>query len=681
MPVPESNRVQRLAVPRRIAAGGGRFRALMFGCCLASLLVGNFATGLRADETEERLAKWGADYERRVLPIIRDKCIECHSGEQPDGEFDLAKYTDGNSAVEGGDVWERVARRVRQNEMPPQGSPGLNDRQKSSFHRWVDSRPNQDLCRQLATDETQAWYKGHVMSRRLTAVEYRRAMNDLFGVPLLESETPPSDGGGGEGFDTVGDTLYTSTIHLESYLAIADRVVEAAIDQWRAAPTESDSRQRPEWFLVPQDSSGDGADNGTGDVSSDANAAARQTLARFARLAWRRPVAEAELDRLLELFTAAAPGTPYEVAIALPMKAVVLSPHFLFVVESQGEASGVQRLSPHQLATRLALLIWSSIPDELLLDAADRGDLYDDERLVAEVRRLLADPRAIGLGENFGLQWLGLRNFGEVRPDAELFPDFDAELSDAMRHEAVATVASVFRENRPLTDLIAADHAHANGRLAKHYGWELPADAPWQRVELADPNRGGVITMAGVLTAASYPRRTSPVLRGRWLLEELLGSRVPPPPENVPPLEEPDSSAPTATTIRQRLEIHRQNPECASCHDRMDPLGFGLENFDAIGRWRVEDQGLPIDATGELPSGDRFDGPGELKAILLGRSDEFAKHLVRKLLGFALGRSLNKFDQCVVDECLVALKENDYRAGVLIERIVLSYPFQYRYFK
>jgi len=405
-------------------------------------------------------------------------------------------------------------------------------------------------------------------------------------------------------------------------------------------------------------------------------------LTAFARMAWRRPIESEELDRLLTLFRQSrAAGLGYLAAVAQPMKAVVVSPHFLFVVESEPEAGGVQRLTPQQLALRLSLLIWSSIPDEALLDAADRGDLHDDEKLLVEVRRMLADPKARGLGENFGLQWLGLRNFAQVRPDPELFPEYNADLAADMREEAVGLVTAVFREDRPLTDLIAADYAYVNGRLAAHYGLPLPADAPWQKLPLEDRQRGGVVTMASVLTSASYPRRTSPVLRGRWLLEELLGSRVPPPPPNVPPLEEPDGSPTTALTMRQRLEVHRQNPDCASCHDRMDPLGFGLENFDAIGRWRTQDQGAEIDSTGTLPSGERFDGPEGLKTILVQRSDEFAQHFVRKLLGFALGRELNKFDRCVADECVKALQENDYRGSVLIERIALSYPFQHRYYK
>jgi len=654
--------------------------ALLLAVVFLSVPLGRFGptalqgTHANAEEIEKRLEKWGQTYEADVLPIIRSRCLECHNGEKSEGEFDLSKFADGKLAVAGIDTWERVARRVRQNEMPPQGSPGLSDDQKGRFHRWVDSRPNEDLCRQIALDETQAWYKGHVMSRRLTAVEYGNAVEHLVGVKLLASETPPSDGAGGEGFDTVGDSLFTSPIHLEAYLAIADRVIDAAVNAEQMQAGELLPNQPRLIARLPNslDSSS----------SLDDEAAAKETLSLFAKRAWRRPITDEELQRLMELFRQSMTSEGmFLTAIKQPLKAVMISPHFLFVVESEPEGSGVQRITPHQLATRLALLIWSSIPDAMLLEQADRGLLHDDQVLKREVRRMLADPKARGLGENFGLQWLGLRNFGEIRPDPELFPDFDPALAGDMREEAVALLTSVFRDDAPLSDLIAADYIYVNGRLAAHYGVELSGDAPWQRVSLSDRRRGGVITMASVLTSASYPRRTSPVLRGRWLLEELLGANVPPPPPNVPALEEAADSASTTMTMRQRLEVHRKNPDCASCHDRMDPLGFGLENFDAIGRWRDLDHGSAVDATGKLPSGETFDGPEQLKATLMKRSGEFEKHFVRKLLGFALGRSLNKFDMCVVEECLKALKENEGRASVLIEQIALSYPFQHRFFK
>ncbi len=621
------------------------------------------------EELSPEMNKWGQRYAKDILPIIESKCLDCHQGAESEGEFDLGGFMTADTAAKGGDVWERVARRIRQNEMPPEGSPGLNDQQKGAFYGWLDSRPDQKLCNQLASDETQAWYRGHVMSRRLTRTEYRNAVRDLVGLELKPEELPPSDGAGGEGFDTVGDALFTSPIHLEAYLGAADRMIETALPETADGASDAVLRAREQILIVDAKSPED-------------RDAARKVIAAFAKRAWRRPIHTEELDRLMMIYDAAlARKASFVAAVRQPLKAVLVSPHFLFVVESEPDAGGVQRITPHQLATRMALFIWSSIPDERLMQLADEGALYDEAVVRDEVRRMLADPKANALGENFGLQWLGLRDFGKgTRPDAEVFPQFSDELAADMREEAVRTVAGVFRDDAPLTNLIDADYLYANGRLAEFYGLEVSPDADWQQVKLADRQRGGVMTMASVLTSSSYPRRTSPVLRGRWILEEVLGSRVPPPPPNVPALEESHEEG-KSLTLREQLEIHRKKAECASCHNRMDPLGFGLENFDGIGRWRDTDNGQPIDSEGKLPSGDTFNGPEQLKTVLMKRRREFQKHFVRKLVGFAYGRELNKFDACVVDDCLKRLKEQDGKAAVLIEEIVVSYPFQHRYFK
>ena len=645
---------------------------LLAGMLIASLL-GSNATA-RADEHEEKVERWKKSYEEKILPIVEARCVQCHRGDKIEGEFDFGKFPNGQSAAEAGDAWERVAKRIRLNEMPPQGSPGLNDEQKGHFQQWVDSRPDQDLCKQLASEETQSWYRGFVMSRRLTQTEYRNAVRDVVGVPLLPDEEPPSDGAGGEGFDTVGDALFTSTIHLESYLAIADRVIEAALPD---GPMPSDPETvaiRNRLLTVLPNSLQ------TDSTKSDSEAAA-EIIAQFARRAWRRSVSDEEQQRLMQLYAASAGrGREFLASVREPLKAVLVSPHFLFVVETEPDESGVIRLTPHQIATRLALFIWSSVPDEQLLQLADSGEILDEQQIRLQVRRMLADPRSLALGENFGLQWLGLRGFREVHPDGGVFPEFADELASDMREEAIRFVAHVFQQNRPITDLVAADYVLVNGRLAQHYQIDLPAESSWQTVSLADGRRGGVVTLGSVLTATSYPRRTSPVLRGRWILEEVLGSSVPAPPPNVPALAENTAST-EGLTLRQRLDLHRQNADCASCHDRMDPLGFGLENFDGIGRWRDNDNGQPIDNAGQLPSGDSFSGPGELKSVLMKRSGEFQQHIVRKLLGFALGRELNKFDACVVDACLKKLNENEFKSQVVIEEIALSYPFQYRYHK
>ena len=652
-------------------------------CLCVVLCVSCSASGVRADELEAKVARWKKDYEARVLPIIRERCQQCHNAEKSEGELDLSKFATGDQAYEAADAWERVARRIRLNEMPPQGSPGLNDRQKGTFQKWVDTRPNQDLCSQLASEETQSWYRGYVMSRRLTQLEYRNAVRDLLGQSLPVGEEPPVDGAGGEGFDTVGDSLFTSTLHTEAYLLLADQLVDRALpagrmEQWLSGVGEQSGGvlrgllSESQWRLLDTAASADAA---------GVQSAVQQLIAGFARRAWRRPPTEEEVTRLQQLFAASLPRLSSVLeSVRQPLKAVLVSPHFLFVVETEPDETGVLPLTGHQLATRLALFLWSSVPDEELLAAADAGVLADDRQYRQQIRRMLADSKSAGLGENFGLQWLGLRNFGGVVPDAEVYPQYSELLAGDLREEAVQFVSGVFRENRPLTDLLAADYVVVNGRLAQHYGLSLPADADWQRVVVADGRRGGAATLGAVLTAASYPRRTSPVLRGRWILDELLGTPVPPPPPGVPPLDQSVAES-GSQTLRQRLELHRQKPECASCHDRMDPLGFGLENFDGIGRWRESDAGQSIDAAGRLPSGEQFAGPAELKAVLLGRKDDFLNHFSRKMLGFALGRELNKFDACVVETSVKKLQENGFQSQILIEEIACSYPFRNRYYK
>ncbi len=627
---------------------------------------------LNADEDSDFKA-WEATFDKEVLPIVKERCLKCHQGEKPDGEFDLSKFNSGRRVTRKIDAWIEVGKRIRLNEMPPEGSPQLSDDEKARFYRWLDARPHQDLCSQLATDQSQSWYRGFVMSRRLTRTEYLNAIRDLVGVPIDSHFEVPSDGAGGEGFDTNGDTLFTSPIHIEQYLTIASSVIDAALPVSPAVDEAESSqgiRAAQQLLLLT------GIEHPFAEVDR-----VKQVVQTFARRAWRRPTTNAEVDRLLTLFEAAEQrgASPIE-ALREPLKAILVSPHFLFVIETEAAEGGVQRLTPHQLATRLALFIWSSVPDDELLQAADQGQLDTNDQVIAQARRLLHDPKARALGENFGMQWLGLTRFlSNVRPDREVYPAYDERLAKDLYEEAVRLVSNVFREDRSLLDLVAANYVNVNGNLAKHYDLELPIDAPWQQLVSTDGRRGGVMTLGAALMTASYPRRTSPVLRGRWVLEEILGGQVPPPPPNVPALE--DVKSEQATTLRERLELHRQNPDCAACHNRMDPLGFGLENFDGLGRWREADNGLAIDASGKLPTGESFTGPAELKQILLRRSGEFEQHFVKKLLGFSLGRELSKFDDCTIKDCLERLAAEDHRAAAVIETIVVSYPFQHRYFK
>lgn len=614
---------------------------------------------------------WGQQYLDQVQPIVRAKCVNCHGKEEPDGGIDLESITSVDDVVFHNDLWALVAKRIRLNEMPPQGSPQLSDPEKAAFMRWVDSSPKQNLCNQLASDETQSWYRGYVMSRRLTQTEYNNMLRDLVGVDLSAGRDLPADGAGGEGFDTSGATLFTSPIHLEKYLLAADEVIETLlVEDAEVAELSEEQRQARSQLLAPFVG-----------WEQQPRAGARQVIEPFVNRAYRRPVETSEVDRLMTLFdhSFAETGNPLA-GIRQAFKGVLISPYFLFVCEMEAEG-GIQRLTPHEFSTRLALLIWSSLPDQQLRELADAGTIYEPEVVKAQIQRMLADPKARALGDNFTMQWLGLNRVGEsVRPDAETYPEFTDELAWSMREEVILTAQSIFRENRSLLEFLDASEVFVDARLARLYNLDPPSQ-DWERIAAGSTGRGGLVTSAAMLTATSYPIRTSPVLRGAWVLENILGERVPPPPPNVPALEE-TAEKHADLTFRQRLELHRQDPQCGSCHNRIDPLGFSLEQYDVLGRFRETDAaGQPLDATGELASGRKFVGSTGLKQVLLDRKKDVMKHLTRKMLGYALGRELNKFDACVVDETIKELQQNNYHAHILLEQIALSYPFQHRYFK
>ncbi|MBI1785249.1 DUF1592 domain-containing protein, partial [Candidatus Sumerlaeota bacterium] len=410
--------------------------------------------------------------------------------------------------------------------------------------------------------------------------------------------------------------------------------------------------------------------------------AAWRVVAEFARRAYRRPAGAEEIERLLQLYDEARQrGESHEAGIRLALKGALVSPHFLFLVEPEGEKEGVYPLGPFQLATRLSYFLWSSMPDEELFSLAESGQLSDPDVLRFQLHRMLKDPKARALGENFASQWLGIQDLGGASgPDPARFPEFDDALASAMREEAVMLFSEIMRDDRSLLDLVNADYSYMNARLARHYGIEGIKGNGMRWVELADANRGGVLGLGAVLTSTSHPLRTSPVVRGKWVMETLLGEKIPPPLPNAGTLPQ-DDVQPDGLTLRQRLEAHRANPECASCHQKMDPIGFGLENFDPIGRWRTKQAGQPLDTRGELPSGEKFSSPAELKGILLERKDKVMRHLARKMLGYALGRSLTQYDLCVAEDAGKALAADDYRSSILIEQIVLSFPFQHRYSK
>lgn len=405
--------------------------------------------------------------------------------------------------------------------------------------------------------------------------------------------------------------------------------------------------------------------------------AAGRVLAEFARRAFRRPVKPDELARLVKLYeVAASQGEGWDQALRLPMKAVLCSPHFLFRVEDDPkDPEGVRPLNDFEFATRLSYFLWSSMPDDELFRAAEKNELRKPAVLEAQVRRMLKDPKARGLSENFAGQWLQLRSLKTLSPDAGYYPDWDDALRAGMAGEAEAFFEHVVRDDRSILEFLDADYAFVNDRMSRHYKLPRVDGAEFRKVKLPDGRRGGVVTMASTLTVTSNPTRTSPVKRGKWILENVLGTPPPPPAPDVPELP---PTGQLKGTIRQQMEQHRANPSCATCHSKLDPLGFGLENFDGIGGWRDKDNGQKVDSSGVLPDGAKFDGPAELRKVLLGKADQFRRCFADKLFTFALGRGLEYYDKCALDEVVAASKANGDRFSAVVLSVVKSDPFQKR---
>ncbi len=411
------------------------------------------------------------------------------------------------------------------------------------------------------------------------------------------------------------------------------------------------------------------------------DACAREILAKLARRAWRRPVDDRDLDPLLAFYRAGRAADGFEAGIRMALERLLIDPEFLFRIERDpdGIAPGAPyRLADLELASRLSFFLWSSIPDDELLDAAARGRLSDPVERERQVRRMLADARSRALVDNFAGQWLSLRSVEGIAPDPNLFPDFDENLREALRRETELFVESQLREDRSVVDLLRADYSFLNQRLARHYGIAGVTGSHYRRVALPDEQRGGLLGHGSILAATSYGNRTSPVLRAKWLLENVLGTPPAPPPPDIPPLPG-RGAAGEPRTVRERLAQHRRNAACAVCHAPMDPLGFALENFDAVGAWRTRDAGLPVDASAVLADGTTaFDGPAGLRRVLLDRSDQFVETVAEKLLTYALGRGMEHYDRSVIRAIVRTAAEDDYRWSSLILGIVESTPFLMR---
>jgi len=630
----------------------GIFRTGFVATVIAGLVAALATPVSAAPVTDANYAALQADAEKtfrqNVTPFLTNYCLDCHGNKKRKGDFNLQPVFKKPGGAESNHIWKKALANVKAHDLPPDDAPKQpTDAERQAFMDWIPK------AKFLSPKDP-----GPFVMRRLSKAEYGNTLHDLFGVdPSVARELP--DEVPGEGYLNSLSPLQT-----EQYLGIANDVLDRILP---TAGAQSAAAHKRIFGEPPA-------------RGADPRAAAKAIARSLARKAYRRPASDAEVEALLGVFDLATRNKlAYPAALRLMLKAVLVSPQFLFITPAQ-QADATQPIVPlddWQLASRLSYFLWATMPDAELSALADAGKLHDPAVLRTQVKRLLTDSRSRALFDGFGAQWLGLGELKAKTFDTAKFPLMTPDMRAAMADEARLFFDSIVRENRSVVGFVDSDYTFLNATLAPLYGLEKTVTGPAMRkVKLADANRGGILGMPAILAVTSFPNRTSAVKRGVWVLEQVLGEHVPPAPPNVPALEKQDQKKVASLTLRQRTELHRTNAVCANCHKILDPIGFGLENFDAIGRWRdQDDSGGPIDAAGELPGGKRFSKPKELKTIIAARKDDLARNLTEKLLAFALCRPLEGYDQIVVDRIMDTLAKDGHRMQTLIAEIVTSYPF------
>jgi hypothetical protein len=589
--------------------------------------------------------------------FLKAHCIACHSGATPAGSFDMKEVASAETIRSEGSRWKMIARRVGDGEMPPKGAPAPAADQRQQFVNWITASVRAAGC-------TSGALSSAAPVRRLNRDEYAATVRDLLDIQVDITSSLPADGAGGESFDNAGETLFLTPLLLEKYMQAAKFAIDVAEKEYK-------SRER---ILVARPGAG---------VTPEQ--AAREVLKAFLPRAFRHPVTGEDVESYLTLFRSARKqGQEFEPAIFFTLRAALVSPKFLFLAEEPNTTGDVRRLDAYSLASRISYFLLGSMPDEFLFDVAAAGKLQNPAVIHELVPRMLRREQAMEFANRFVDQWLRIRQLdSDKAPDAKLFPAWttDEELRSDIRLQPALFFYEILKRDMSVLNLIDSKQTVVTRKLVKHLGETIKVVGDAQQPQMAElpegSTRGGLLGMPAVLAVSSYPYRTSPVLRGAWILESILGTPPPPPPPDVPALEK-QASADKPKSVREMLTQHRANAVCASCHSRIDPLGFALENYDFIGRWRDQDAVKPIDNRGELPDGTVVAGPQSLKAALLDRKELFVRNLTAKMLGYALGRGLTPQDSCTVDRIVAELKDNDYRAQKLVELIVLSAPFQYQ---
>jgi len=631
-------------VPAKTAALGCALVLYLVSPCLAeSERAGADEAALRADAKRT--------FKEHVEPFVKTYCTKCHGGGRAKAnvnlEVDLKDPGRGTAFLH----WKKAVANVRVHDMPPEDAAKKpTEEERLQFIEWIGK------LKHLSPRSP-----GPFVMRRLSKVEYANTLHDLYGVnPSLADRLPE---------EVVGEGYLNSIspLHSELFLEIANEVVGHVIAPEGKPPTAVQTRllgKKP-----PR--------------RADLRNAAREVARSLARNAYRRPPTEAELNVLVDIFDLGrGTGLDDTASLGLMLKAVLVSPQFLFIAPA-GEAQPdepIARLDSHHLAARLSYLLWSAPPDAELSALADKGELHKPATLRAQTQRLLLHPRARALFDGFGAQWLRVNDLGRQVFDPKLFPQMTPALRESMLDEARLFFEDIVRKNHRAIRLVDSDYTFLNQPLAELYGLGSSVKGPrMRRVKLENPNRGGILGMSATLAATSFPTRTSPVRRGVWVLEQILGEHVPPPPPDIPALDTQESKGAQGLTLRQRTELHTKNPVCANCHRTLDPIGFGLENFDAIGRWRDRNEaGIPIDSAGKLPAGSAFSNPAELKRLLAARESDLARNLTERFMAYALGRPLEGYDEVVIDQLMARIAADGYRVRTILTEVITSYLFTHR---
>lgn len=598
-----------------------------------------------AQLASQGVAESSASHRELLRPVLAQYCFKCHGERKPKGGINLTKV----DVTQDYQLWRGVLAVVESEAMPPENQR----KQPSASARAILTRS----IRSLLSDGAAMKDPGRPLLRRLNRRQYERTVQDLlYGLPVNVADRFPKDPQG-YGFDTTGDVLFSSPLLIEKYLDVTEDLIadfskrEDLLAQW-----------------IPQKPA----------TVASSSQAATLVLREFLSRAFRRPVTASELRSRVALVVAEVNrGVDFSTAMLSAVQSALLAPQFLFRVEKDRNSSKPWPLDGYELATRLSYFLWSSMPDDALRAAVARGDLQSEQGLKSQVDRMLDDPRSRALADDFAAQWLGFREIRRHAVDVRRFGGFREGIKNDLYEESARFFDHLIREDKSITLLLDAPYTYLNEQTAKHYGIAGVKGPEIRRVALPNRQRGGILGMASVLTATSYPLRTSPVQRGKWILENILGDPPSPPPPDAGVLP-PDDKGRHNLTLRQQLERHRRDARCASCHSKMDPLGLALESYDGIGRWRTENHGRPINASTTMWDGQAVDGPVALKDWLMGREDAFLRTATRKLLIYALGRDVALPDEKVMDSIVAEVRMANGKVRALIKAVAMSYPFRHR---